>query len=179
MARNDYTAAEDAMIAKLPPAEVSRRTGRSLKSIGKRRVMLKRRGHQLPDLRFTDARLRFGRSVWTPAVDKLVRQHRPYIVARKLGVSPATVARRRAALGMPPIGQHRVPKKPRVRDAYRKWTKRELDIALSLPPRESVKLLPGRSKTAIETVRCLRKRAGLKVNGVKGWPYPPRKAKQR
>jgi integrase len=43
-----WTPAEDAMLARMTPAEVSAATGRNLKIIGVRRVKLKRRGAKRP-----------------------------------------------------------------------------------------------------------------------------------
>ena len=99
-----WTPAEDALLATLTPAEMSRRTGRSLNSIQKRRWKLKHRGEEFPDYRYTPQRRKAGRSVWTPKADELVRQHRPYIVAKLTGIPMPTVLRRRKSLGLPPIG---------------------------------------------------------------------------
>src|SRR5262245_2024579 len=43
-------------------------------------------------------RLKAGRSAFTPEVDELVRQHRPYIVVRMTGIPMAAVVRRRKRL---------------------------------------------------------------------------------
>ena len=158
-----WTAADDALLATVTPTEVSRRTGRSLNSIQKRRWKLKHRGASFPDYRHTAERLKAGRSVWTPEADDLVHRFRPIVVARLVGVTSASVQRRRAFLGLPPVGRKLLPPKPPPKYRLRKWSARELRIALSLPPRESVKRLPGRTISAIEAVRHQRKKAGLKV----------------
>jgi hypothetical protein len=170
------------MLATLNVVEVQRRTGRTMGSIIARRVRLKKRGVAILDQRGSSFKLLVGKSVWTPAADELVRTLRPYLVARKLGVTTATAIRRRATLGMPPIGRHRVPKKPRVRPFLKRWTKHELLIALSMPPREAVKRLPGRSLSAIHAVRNMRKRRGVKFTAAKrgapkGSKYKPRAGK--
>jgi len=165
------------MLATLPVVEVQRRTGRTIQSIITRRCRLKRQGVEIADQRTSAEKGKVGKSVWTPAADNLVRKHRPFIAAHKLGVSDATVHRRRRALGLPPIGYPpRKPKPPRKRPPLKRWSKAELQIALSMPPREAVKRLPGRSLSAIETVRCLRKRAGVKFDPAKP-PGRPRGTK--
>ena len=49
-----WTPAQDDMLATLSPSEIQRLTGRSLKAIGNRRVKLKRKGVNLPDLRTSE-----------------------------------------------------------------------------------------------------------------------------
>ena len=157
-----WTPAEVAMLARMTPAEVSAATGRSLKNIGVRRVKLKRKGASLPDLRRTNKRVEVGRSVWTPEADDLVHRLRPFEVALLLGVSPATARRRREALGLPPIGRRRLPRRAKHR-FIRKWTNAEIEIVLTLPPDEALEQLPRRSASALHTLRCRLRRQGIKL----------------
>lgn len=57
-----------------------------------------------------------------------------------------------------------------------KWTAAELKIAFSLRPLDALKKLPGRTLSAIHTVRCLRKRSGAKLKAYK--PGRPKGEKQ-
>lgn len=103
MARR-WNTADDALLAKLTPAEMKRQTGRSLTSIQKRRWRLRHKGAEFPDYRYTPQRRKAGRSVWTPNADRLVKLHRPYVVVQMTGIPMPTVLRRRKTLGLPPIG---------------------------------------------------------------------------
>jgi len=102
--RRYWTAREDRIARTRPLAVAAKMTGRSVSAIIARRVRLRRNGEPLPDHRTSAERLKLGRSVWTPEADELLRQLRPYIVARMLGVLPETVRNRRKALGLPPVG---------------------------------------------------------------------------
>ncbi len=163
------------MVLSLPAAEVQRLTGRSLKTIGVRRVRLKRMGFKVTDQRASDWRTKVGRSRWTPDADELVRQLHPREVAKRLGVSESAAVRRRAALGLPPIPRRRKPPRTTPKRIIRKWTADEIEIALALPPVEAQKRLRGRTLSAIHTLRCLRKRRGRQFKGYR----PGRKRGQR
>lgn len=156
-----WTPAEDAMLATMTPGEIHKATGRSLKAIGKRRVKLKRKGAKLPDLRRSEQRTNIGRSIWTPEADELVHRLRPFEVARLLGVSKATARRRRASLGLPPVGRHRKP--PRAKRPKARWTEAEVLIVLTLPPDEAEAKLPRRSASAIHTLRCRLRRQDVRL----------------
>ena len=87
---------------------------------------------------------RFGKAMWTAEADELVHRLRPREVARLLGVSNAAAQRRRAALGLPPIGHRRLP--PRVKRRHlRKWTMAE--IVLTLSADEAIEQLPRHRRT--------------------------------
>ena len=160
-----WTPVEDAILTTLPVAEVERLTGRTMSSIIARRVEMKRRGELIADQRTCAERLKVGRSVWTHEADELVRQLHPREVAQRLGVSISAAVRRRAALGLPPIGRRRKPPRTTPKRVVRKWTKKEIRLVLDLPPDEAEDALPNRSASAIHTLRCRLRRKGIPLVG--------------
>lgn len=71
----------------------------------------------------------------------------------------------RAALGLPPIGRYRVQRSPRTKPkrVIRKWRKAESHVVLTLPLEKARKRLPGRTKSAILTIRSYLRRKGAEV----------------
>ena len=91
---------EDDLIRTRPLAEAAKLTGRTMKAVIARRVVLKKRGLAVHDLRYTLGRSTVGRTAWTDEADDLVKLYRVRIVAMVLGVGLTAVVKRRKELGV-------------------------------------------------------------------------------
>ena len=106
--------------------------------------------------------VRFRRTDWTPAKDKIVAENRTSVAMRLLDHARDTIKRRRKALGLPPWVNPKKPKKP-TKPRQPDWTVEEDRIVLTLPFEEAVKAIGRRTKMAVYLRRMTLRRKGKRL----------------
>jgi len=151
-----WTAAEDQLFRKYGNKEIAERTRRPITCVQSRKQVLRRAGVVLPYM------VRFRRTDWTAAKDKIVAENRPSVAMRLLDHSRDTIKRRRKTLGLGPWISPKKPKRP-TRPAPLRWTAEEDRLVLNLPFEEAVKAIGRRTKMAVYLRRATLRRKGKQL----------------
>ena len=151
-----WTVAEDRLFRKYGNKEIAKRTSRPITCVQSRKQKLRRLGVALPYL------VRFRRTDWTPAKDKIVAENRTSVAMRLLDHSRDTIKRRRTALGLGPWISPKEPKKP-TRPARLPWTAEEDRLVVTLPFEEAVKAIGRRTRMAVYLRRTKLRRKGKRL----------------